>query len=80
MRPEIADDVKDWVGDGLDLASEFDSIDSTNRGKITFEELVNWAMKKNLKIELKKEEDRKAKELKEGGEDDENEEATNDEE
>ena len=42
----------------LDLDVEFDAIDKDNKGKIFFEDMVNWVLDKTMKIELFKQDER----------------------
>ena len=51
------DDLREWVGD-LDLETAFDNLDESSNGKITFEEVTNWALIENVKIEMMKEEEK----------------------
>jgi len=41
-----------WVGEIEDLEAEFDSIDVNEGGEILFSEFVDWAMAKDLNIEV----------------------------
>ena len=52
------DDLREWVGGDLDLEAAFDSLDDSSKGKITFEEITTWALMENVKIELKKNEEK----------------------
>ena len=36
------------------MSEEFDALDKSGKGKITFEEVTHWALMKNVKIEFKK--------------------------
>jgi Ca2+-binding EF-hand superfamily protein len=40
------------------MEAEFDAIDEDNKGQIFFEDLVKWALKKNMEIELAKQEEK----------------------
>ena len=40
------------------MAAEFNNIDINNEDKIIFETLVEWALKKNMQIELTKQEEK----------------------
>ena len=51
------EDLREWVGD-LDLDAAFDSLDESNNGKITFDELTSWALIENVKIEMMKQEEK----------------------
>ena len=55
---EKEEDLKEWIGDDFELSKEYDDIDKSGTGFVTFEELAKWAMMKNIKIEMKKEEEK----------------------
>ena len=54
MKKEIQEDLATWVGSDTDFEGEFDMIDTSGKEKITFEEVANWIMMKNVKIEFEK--------------------------
>jgi hypothetical protein len=40
------------------MEAEFDALDEDNQEQIFFEDLVKWALKKNMKIELANQEEK----------------------
>ena len=58
LKGENIETIKKWTGDDLDMEAEFDAIDEDNKGQIFFEDLVKWALKKNMEIELAKQEEK----------------------
>ena len=54
MKKEIQEDLITWVGNDTDFEDEFDMMDTAGKGKLTFEEVANWIMMKNVKIEYQK--------------------------
>ena len=56
LKGENIKEIQEWVGADLDMEAEFDAIDEDNDGKIFFEDMAKWALKKNMKIELEKQE------------------------
>ena len=41
-----------WVGPVEDMEAEFDKIDKNGGGQILFSEFVDWALEKDLDIEV----------------------------
>ena len=62
LKDENVAEIKKFVGADLDMEVEFNSIDGSKAGKITFANLVKWALKKNMWIELEKQEEKKKNE------------------
>ena len=48
------DEIVPWVGEGLDMEQEFDSIDQDKDGKIFFKDFIDWAFNKNIQREWAK--------------------------
>ena len=48
------DEIVPWVGEGLDMEQEFDSIDQDKDGKIFFKDFIDWAFNKNIQKEWAK--------------------------
>ena len=65
------EEIKDWVGKDVDIEAEFDLVDEDKDGKIVFQEMIKWALLKNMKIELKKSEEKEKALVKESGENEE---------
>ena len=65
LKDENIAEIKRFVGPDLDMEAEFISIDGSKAGKVTFANLVKWALKKNMLIEL---ENQEGKEKNEGEE------------
>ena len=42
-----------WVGPVEDMEAEFDKIDKNGGGQILFSEFVDWALEKDLDIEVR---------------------------
>ena len=57
LKKDIIEDLQDLVGNDVDMSDEFDALDQSGKGKITFEEVAHWALMKNVKIEFKKHQD-----------------------
>ena len=58
MKADNVETIKKWTGEDLDMEAEFDALDEGKTGKIFFEDMVKWALKKNMKIELLKREEK----------------------
>ena len=54
MKADNVETIKKWTGEDLDMEAEFDALDEGKTGKIFFEDMVKWALKRNMKIELLK--------------------------
>ena len=54
LRTHIVDELKEMVGNDTDFASEFETIDVSGKGKVSFEDISHWVLKKNVKIEYNK--------------------------
>ena len=54
LKKEVVEDLQEWVGMDVNMSEEFDALDKSGKGKITFEEVTHWALMKNVKIEFKK--------------------------
>ena len=54
MKGDNVETIKKWTGDDLDMGAEFEDLDEGKTGKIYFEDMVKWALKRNMKIELLK--------------------------
>ena len=53
-EPHTVRELQVWVGEGLDMDQEFREIDADQDGRVLFWEVVEWAFKKNMDIELGK--------------------------
>ena len=58
MKGDNVETIKKWTGEDLDMEAEFEDLDEGKTGKIFFEDMVKWALKKNMKIELLKREEK----------------------
>ena len=47
-----------WTGEDFDMEAEFDVLDEKKEGQIVFEDIVKWALKKNMQVELLKQEEK----------------------
>ena len=68
LKGENIETIKKWTGDDLDMEAEFDAIDEDHQGHVFFEDLLKWALKKNMKIELAKQEEKEKILAEENGE------------
>ena len=68
LKGENIETIKKWTGDDLDMEAEFDDLDEDHQGHVFFEDLVKWALKKNMKIELAKQEEKEKIMAEENGE------------
>ena len=61
---EVIDELKDWVGEDFDAVATFTEMDGAGNGVLTFGEVSQWAMMKNVQIEVekKKQKEREAEE------------------
>ena len=57
LKKDIIEDLQDLVGNDVNMSEEFDALDQSGKGKITFEEVAHWVLMKNVKIEFKKHQD-----------------------
>ena len=67
LKGENIETVKKWTGEDLDMEAEFDVLDEDNQGQVFFEDLVKWALKKNMMIELAKQEEKEKRMAEENG-------------
>ena len=67
LKGENIETIKKWTGDNLDMEAEFDVLDEDNQGQVFFEDLVKWALKKNMMIELAKQEEKEKRMAEENG-------------
>ena len=67
LKGENIETTKKWTGDDLDMEAEFDILDEDNQGQVFFEDLVSWALKKNMMIELAKQEEKEKRMAEENG-------------
>ena len=50
--------LRKWTGEGFDIEAEFDVLDEEKKEQIFFEDLVKWALKKNMQVKLLKQEEK----------------------
>ena len=67
LKEENIETVKKWTGEDLDMEAEFDVLDEDSQGQVFFEDLVKWALKKNMMIELAKQEEKEKRMAEENG-------------
>ena len=58
INTENAAELIKFVGNDLDLEAEFGDLDKNKDDKVIFEDLVKWALKKNMLIELANQEEK----------------------
>ena len=50
--------IRKWTGEEFEMEEEFDALDKDKTGQILFEDMVKWALKKNMQVELRKQEEK----------------------
>ena len=58
MEGDNVETFNKWIGEVLDMEAEFDDLDKGTKGQIFFEDMVKWALRKNMKIKLLKREEK----------------------